>query len=54
MTTNQKLQVAHEIRMWCIGLLIPVAGTIIVLSQNQKVRAWIKDKKEKIASRKRK
>ena len=52
MTSNQKIQVGHEVRMWITGVVIPVVGIVAFLATNPSVQNWIKEQKAKRAFKK--
>ena len=51
MTSNQKIQVGHEVRMCIMGVAIPVIGIAVFLATNQSVQNWVKEKKAKRTSK---
>lgn len=55
MTTNQKIQVAHEIRMWFIGIgAIAVPIGYIAYRHRYEIKDWFKNQKAKIVAKRKK
>lgn len=55
MTTNQKIQVAHEIRMWFIGIgAIAVPVGYIAYRHRYEIKDWFKNQKAKIVAKRKK
>ena len=51
MTSGQKIELSHEIRMWIVGVAVPLTVTAVTLLTNPCFQDWIRAQKMKIAAK---
>ena len=45
MTANQKMMLAHEIRMWLMGVIVPMGCIVVTLATNPSCQRWIENRR---------
>ena len=51
MTSGQKIELSHEIRMWIVGVAVPLIATAGLIVTNPMFQDWFREQRMRIAAK---